>query len=285
MGMKHIVYICKKIWMTENIRAYYQEHKGVFEENFSLVLESFNMEAIHKMRTSTKRLRALFILIEFLSAGQFKAGKQLRKIRTLFKYAGRIREIQIEEQLVIEMQPLLGEDFPEYLEYLRSREHREISRFLAHLPSQAARGTILDDAALNNVLDGLEQDTLKKHAGAFIQRKTVKIGNNIARPASNKSIHVNRTHLKQLYYLYDILTGLSGDPLLLGLTNERLRAIEQYFGEWHDLVNSPVYMNAFFNTKKFRGEKKYSILKKAIADKRKLMRKEIVSSIYPEISS
>lgn len=61
--------------MAEIIKAYYLEHKIIFEENFKIVLDNFDVEAIHKMRTSTKRLRALFLLIEFLTENHFKAKK------------------------------------------------------------------------------------------------------------------------------------------------------------------------------------------------------------------
>lgn len=269
--------------MTETIRAYYSEHKAVFEEHFSMVLESFNMEAIHKMRTSTKRLRALFILMEFLSEKKFKARKQLKKIRTLFRYAGHIREIQIEQQLVLDLQEPMQQQYPEYMEYLRRREHREIARFLKHLPAHESRQKILDDETILAAFDALEQDGIRERAAQFLAFKEKRITKLISKPASNKRIHANRTHLKQLYYLYEILTDLTGSSTVLGLTNERIREIEQFFGDWHDLVNSPVYMNAFFKTNNFNDEKKYLELKRKIAEKRKAMRREIINSIYPEI--
>lgn len=269
--------------MTEQIRAYYGEHKAVFEENFHMVLESFNMEAIHKMRTSTKRLRALFILMEYLSDKKFKARKQLKKIRTLFRYSGHIREIQIEQQLVTDLEPVLGQTYPEYLEYLKQREHREIARFLKNLPAFDDRNSILDDEHINAAFDDLDKDGLDLRAAAFIKKKSDQVSAIIARPPNNKSIHTNRTHIKQLYYLYDILTGLTGSESIMGLSNERIREVEQFFGEWHDLVNSPVYMNAFFKTRGYKGDKKYALLKKKIAEKRKSMRSEIVGQIYPEI--
>ncbi len=269
--------------MTASIREYYSEHKAVFEENFNMVLESFNMEAIHKMRTSTKRLRALFILMEFLSAKKFKARKQLKNIRILFRYAGHIREIQIEQQLVLDLQEPLQQLYPEYIEYLRRREHREIARFLKHLPAHESRQKILDDETVLAAITALEQDGIRDRAAQFLMFKEQRIANLISKPASNKRIHTNRTHLKQLYYLYEILTDLTGGTLILGLTNERIREIEQFFGEWHDLVNSPVYMNAFFKTSNFNNEKKYLLLKKRIAGKRRAMRREIINAIYPEI--
>lgn len=271
--------------MTEQLRAYYQEYKSVFEDNFRIVLENFDVEAIHKMRTSTKRLRALFILMEFLSRKKFNAKKQLRKIRTLFKFTGKIREIQIEQMLVTSYQEILKEDYRVYMEYLKRREHREISRFLKHLPAQKERGMILDNEKILLAFDKMEKESTKKRAAKFVQSKEKKIGKIISAHPSNHTIHTNRTHLKQLYYLFEILTGLTGSNTIMGMNYFRIREIEQYLGEWHDLVNSPVYMNAFFKTKSYKGEKKYSTLKKQISQKRKEMRKEIINKIYPGINS
>jgi len=271
--------------MTKIIRAYYEQHKSVFEFNFLMVLDDFNIEAIHKMRTSTKRLRALFILIEFLSGKNFKAKKQLKKIRALFRFSGRIREIQIEQQLILEYQTQLDQDYSTYLEYLKQREHREIARFLKYLPSHTERESMLKDEKIKMAIDQLKMITIKKPAIDFVKIKENKIRELTSKSHSNHRIHSNRTHLKQLYYLFEILTHLIKAEKLLDMTNERIREIEQYFGEWHDLVNSPVYMNAFFKTKKFRGDKKYVALKKVIAGKRIKMRNEIIDCIYPELIS
>ncbi len=65
--------------MSELIKAYYLEHKAIFDEKFNQVLVGFSADAIHKMRTSTKRLRALFQLVQVLSGKKFKARNILKK--------------------------------------------------------------------------------------------------------------------------------------------------------------------------------------------------------------
>jgi CHAD domain-containing protein len=221
----------------------------------------------------------------FLSGDQFKAGKQLKKIRTLFGHAGRIREIQIEQLLIESMETELGIAFPEYLEYLQQREHREIARFLKHLPAYGKRTEILNDRKVNKAIGSLDPEKLEALASDFMRIKGNRIAGNISKPTSNKRIHSNRTHLKQLYYLFDILTALTGKELLLGLTHEQIRDIEQYLGEWHDLVNSPVYMRAFFKVRNYRGDKRYMALNKRIAARRKRMRQEIITTLFPLIKT
>jgi CHAD domain-containing protein len=271
--------------MAEIIQAYYEKYKAVFEENFSIVLDNFDLEAIHKMRTSTKRLRALFILVEYLTNGKFKAKKQLKKIRTLFKMAGLIREIQIEHLIVKDLQEDLNNEYDAYLNYLKYRERREIARFLKQLPADPGKLEILNDKKIKETFEKLKNEDLKSGTERFIADREKNIRKNASRTHSNERIHSNRTLLKQLYYLYELLTELSGRSEILGVSSIRLREIEQHFGDWHDLVNSQYYMNAFFKTKYYTGDKKYRELRKEISARRKKMRKEIINTYYVELRS
>jgi len=265
--------------MTEVIRDYYIEHKTVFEEKFSLVLESFDMEAIHKMRTTTKRLRGLFQLIEYLSTNKFKAKKQLRKIRVLFKYAGKIREIQIEQLIVWDFEKKLNTNYSEYLEYLLRREHLEIARFLKHLPEIDQRESILNHEEILAAIKSINTSKLEKKANKFINAKTKTLKGLIKKPSSNNTIHRSRTILKQLYYLYDVLIVLSKRKDILSLPVKSIRELEQKIGTWHDLVNSSIYLNAFSKTKYGKQSDKYELLKKSVKNERDGMRKDIVSEL------
>ncbi len=268
--------------MSELIKAYYQEHKAVFDEKFNRVLEGFNADAIHKMRTSTKRLRALFQLIQVLSGNKFKAKKQLKKVRGLFKYVGRIREIQIEQMLVWSYEEKLDSNYSDYVEYLLKRENREIVVFQKFLSTQKKKDILLDDEKIINSIESLNQVKLVKRAEKYLARQIARLSEIITQRPNNKRIHEVRTTLKQLYYLHDILTGILGRTKILSVTKTRLREIEQYLGNWHDLVNSPKYMNAWFRTKGVDRSEKYLAMKKQIQQDSNSMRMEITRNIYPE---
>lgn len=265
--------------MTEIIRDYYIEHKTIFDQKFRLVLDSFDMEAIHKMRTTTKRLRGLFQLIEYLSTRKFKAKKQLEKIRTLFKYAGKIREVQIEQMIVWEFENKLDENFSDYLEYLLRKEHIEIARFLKHLPEIDRRESILNHDEILEAIESINPSKLQKKSNKFINSKTKSLKKLISKPSSNNTIHRSRTILKQLYYLYDVLIALSDRKDIINLPVERIRELEQKIGAWHDLVNSPHYLNAFFRTKNGKKLEKYKLLRNSIKKERDIIRAEIVSEL------
>ncbi len=262
--------------MLQRLTNYYQEHKSVFEKNFQVVLAEFEVEAIHKMRTSTKRLRALLQLIEYLSPDKFKAKKQLKKIRQLFKYAGKIREIQIEMVTLTHYSEVLKIKFPEYLEYLKYRERKEIARFLRALPDIDKKGKILDDKYILEIIQNISDKKVGKNIPGFIELKKQTLLNLNKLKVTNSRIHENRTHIKQIYYLYDILTELTGQPEILKIKKEKMREIEQMIGSWHDLVNSGPLLKAFFKTKDFKKNDKYNILRKNLIADRKTKLKEII---------
>jgi len=262
--------------MNGQIQEYYLEHKLVFEEKFSIVLQNFDVDAIHKMRTTTKRLRGLFQLIQVLSEKKFKAKKQLRKIRNLFKYAGKIREIQIEQLLVYELEERLNRNFAEYREYLLIRENKEINLFLNTIPEFTEENQILNNEKILQAIESINPDTAKVKAQKFVDKKTRILKKLNSKVVSNTRIHQNRTILKQIYYLYDILLNLTGREVLMDVTKERMKEIEQLIGSWHDKLNSFFYLNAFFKTKNGRKTAKYKLLKTRIVEDRDIMRQEIV---------
>jgi len=269
--------------MEDLIKAYFVEHKAVFDEKFKIVLASFDEDAIHKMRTSTKRLRALFQLLGFISTNKYKSKKQLKKIRSLFKHAGRIREIQIEKLIASSYENTLDITLPEYQEYLKQCEHREIAKFLKSIPKFSERNTIIDDAYVIETITSCSGKKLSARVNKFILWKADQLKSLNAKPVSNERIHKNRTILKQLYYLFDILSQITEESEILNMTSDRMREIEQKIGNWHDLINSTYFLNNFSKTKNRIKIPAFKKLKHQILKDRNLQRKEIVKILKKEV--
>ena len=77
------------------------------ESALNLILEkapdSYTVETFHELRVEIKKLKALFELIAFCSK-KFKSRETFKPFRTIFKEAGKIRELQL-EQTILEEQP------------------------------------------------------------------------------------------------------------------------------------------------------------------------------------
>ncbi|MCD4664814.1 MAG: CHAD domain-containing protein [Bacteroidales bacterium] len=267
----------------EIVTKYYLEYITVFKENFIKVLYNFDPDAVHKMRTSTKRLRALFLLIQFLSSEKFKAKKQLKNIRRIFKLAGRIREIQVEQLLVYELEERMNQNFVEYNEYLLIKEHKSIAEFLKCLPDVERRSNVFNEELIFNIIKSIDSTDMKAKSKKFLLKKTAFITKLNRKKTSNDKIHKNRTVLKQIYYLYDILSNLTGNIKLLKLSKIELRELEQQIGNWHDRVNSFHFLTAFLKTKEGRIFAKYKLLKQQVVVDRDKMRSELLKVLRKEI--
>jgi len=174
------------------------------------------------------------------------------------------------------MEQKLDQNYMDYREYLLIREHREISKFIKSLPDPNRRKSIVNNDFILNTLKTLESTEIKVKSKKFLLKKSVFLKKLNSSKPSNTKIHKNRTIIKQVYYLYDVLTILANDFNFIGSSKTKLRELEQQIGTWHDKVNSFHYVNAFLKTKNGMNKTKYKLLKQQIIEERDGMRKEIV---------
>jgi CHAD domain-containing protein len=265
--------------MMEIIENYYREHKQVFNECLARIPLGYKVEDIHEMRTSIKRLRALFQLVEFLSDDKFSTKKYLKRGRRLFKSVGTLREIQVEEMLVYKYEEKLSRNFNEYSEYLFEKEHREIETLKKSF-GEIKGDRIFNDEDFFSAIKEIDKDSVEEKTQAFIKRKSNTLLKMNRKGKITKRVHKNRTILKQFYYLYDILTTLSDWHILLGMTRDEIREREQQIGEWHDRVNSLHYLKLFFTTYNYKPPEKYFNLKQFIFKERDEMKKAVVKHLF-----
>lgn len=73
------------------------------ENAITLILEKrqhyYTAETFHLLRVEIKKLNALFQLLKY-SSKKFKANKTIKPFKLIFKQAGKVRELQIEESLL-----------------------------------------------------------------------------------------------------------------------------------------------------------------------------------------
>ncbi len=263
----------------EIIENYYREHKQVFDECFARAPEGYKVEDIHNMRTSIKRLRALLQLVEFLSDNKFSTKKYLKRGRILFKAVGVLRELQVEEMLVYKYEEMLGLEFTEYSEYLFEKEHREIEKLKKGF-GNINGDKIFNDKKFVKALKSIDKETVQEKTQAFVKRKSNTLLKMNRKGKITKRVHENRTILKQIYYLYNILINLSDWHILLGMTRDEIRQKEQQIGDWHDKVNSLYYLDLFFMKHNYKPPENYFKLKRFIFKDRDEMKKEIVKHLF-----
>ena len=192
----------------------------------------FAVEGIHDLRVEIKKIRALFRFIEQLKPS-FESGPLLDKMRQLFRTAGKMRDIDIQQGII--QKEITRLDVSELINYLKHQELKgrpKLEKLCDDFDNHILMGNLKRmRAAMGNVsaaeLQAPMRSILEKHAHDLI-----KVANK-TRP-TNDDLHTIRKSSKSLRYELDIWQHCyGGSPKITSLRN-KLTTIFDHLGEWRD---------------------------------------------------
>ena len=177
----------------------------------------------HQLRVEIKKLRALFELINHC-APSFKQSKNFKPFRVLFRQAGKVREIQVEEGLLKKY--FTGNTLQVYrnsLKQLRLKErHQYFSLRTEELIAQLRKNF--------HVLRAFLPKVTKKKLNVYLEKQRKEI---IVKLRSKKlpqaELHELRKRLKT--FTYNSRLSSAGKQTETFFTKIRLTAL---LGQWHD---------------------------------------------------
>ena len=223
--------------MTDCILTYFHKHKSLIEENLRLCADPKDVEAVHNLRLSIKRLRVLGRLADELSEGAFDARGSMKKINKLFKRAGRLRDLQVLCALSTELPDKPLPELADFTSRLQDREKIQRDKFDLLLPSFT--GKSLDDFGLK--LATLLADVSDKQAlmgGTQLLTTFInEISDLFHARADEKRLHEIRTRLKDINYLNNIFDEQLHIEGHIHISVERLKESGELAGSWHDCLN------------------------------------------------
>ncbi len=203
-------------------------------KNFLRSVVDFEPESIHELRVGIKQIRAFFKLIEWLQPN-FKSKASYREVRKLFKAAGPLRDLQVQQTLAQTWQVQLHFDLSSYLVLLQNRE--VTARVAYYQTAQKFKIQQLKKTGrdIDNFFLSISRRAAKNRAQACVQNQLsqlLQLGE--APGAARKHLHALRILSKEMRYTLEFLTDCLPDlhypkPLLQGLKN-----VHQIIGQWHD---------------------------------------------------
>ncbi|HEX9653781.1 MAG TPA: CHAD domain-containing protein [bacterium] len=216
--------------------CFYEHHNSLHQKirrQFDLAATYFDVEGIHELRVEIKRLRAFFDLIEFINPN-FQARKGYKKIRILFRAAGPIRDVHVQQELVRACSKKLALDLSEYYNFLKQKE-------MALRPGFAASCRKFDFTIFETTADTIRV-FMQYLPAEFAQLKTQNQLHNLLQklsdlknpPEGNQvDFHQVRICLKAARYTLEVLQ-MCFQKGALDLLNAKLREMHQALGKWHD---------------------------------------------------
>jgi CHAD domain-containing protein len=219
--------------MLPPLKKSYERRRRDFKSHFALAAKLTSTDAIHEMRVDLKRLRTFFCLVEAINP-RFRAEEAFRPARRLFRAAGRVRNLHVLKAEALEASKAAALELSEYYNWLKEREAREARKFIracrrfnADFFACAWRSIVsaLDGPAASRIGTG----ALARLSGLIRELQEQKPGRSRVR-----RLHFLRTRAKGARYTLEVVQelGLAGDEH--SLLNDRLRAVHQPLGRWHD---------------------------------------------------
>lgn len=266
--------------MHKRLETYLAKQCSVFLATYDLTLSSFDHDAIHDLRVAIKRIRTVFMLLEQMFPDQFKTGKAEGDLRELFRLSGRMRDAQVQQQLVSAYAETLNSSFEEYLNYLKNAEEKAISKFTKRLKGyQAEKDLDAKQDRVVTLLASADCDALRKHIILLVNDLLNNVRNIQADAAHDEHLHEIRRKLKQCHYLLSIFKKDDVALLHLHATLETLDKANDLLGDWHDRLVAMETLEQFFKKhkkNKLRGENRYRLFSEKLAEERHLLHMKIL---------
>jgi CHAD domain-containing protein len=253
----------------ECLWTYYGNLQRIIEENYNLALKYTDEDGIHDMRVGIKRLRAYFNLIEWVNP-VFQAKETLKPIRRLFKAAGNIRDIHVQQGLVRKWMSELNLEMSEYYNFLKQKEMEERKRFVPTAKKFDLGIFLKNWSVIKNSLAFISTE--------YIQYKSEeRFGKQIEELIKFKDkenfieddYHAIRIQSKETRYTLEILQTCFSPKDNWTTLNEALRKVHQALGRWHDDDVALQYLDSFllmYSGKRFYNRSSYVKYKRNLSN-------------------
>jgi len=173
----------------ETVKAlvkYLEKRRSTTDSLLEMPNDKYTSGTFHKLRVEIKKLNALFELVNFC-AKDFKREKTFEPFKLIFRQAGKVRELQLEEAMLkkyLSNNPL--NNYRSYIKKLLLKEQSDFFLMVNKIPA----------ARLKNKYDRIVpflSEVDNKKANRYLEKKENSIkkllGQSILRKQQNKKIH------------------------------------------------------------------------------------------------
>ena len=224
--------------MQEHLLDYFQKQHHHLEHYLALCFDTPDDEVVHQLRVSIKRIRAIFLFTEQLAGSEnFNASLHYKPLRGLFRMAGAIRDVQVQQKLVAEYAASLNLPFNIYLQHLGGLEKSSISRFFMDIEQGKSPHNLHSIRHLiENTISSITKDEIKTKTIQLLADQCGELRMSLDDIPGNSQLHRMRTIIKQMRYIMSVIRksdpSASGFPISLASLTEA----EVLLGKWHDRI-------------------------------------------------
>ncbi|HVM89849.1 MAG TPA: CHAD domain-containing protein [Puia sp.] len=203
------------------LKKYIEKRYSLIDSFFSKPKQKFVAEDYHRLRVEIKKMNAAFKLISYC-AKKFNRKKYDKLYRDIFKQAGKIREMQMQESVLKKFK--LYKTLKGFILEGKQLQKAESAKFFALVKYRKATKLRRNKNQITSFLKQLNKDCIE---GFFIkQRKKINAvsGKKNLTPAE---IHKLRKLIKDFRYMWKLFFPERS-------TSSRIDFLTELIGKWHD---------------------------------------------------
>lgn len=215
---------------SKSLLALYDDYAESIITNLDGAIASSSPDAFHDLRVGVKRMRALFQLVAPIDR-DFPARDFSRDLRTLFRPAGAVRDLQVQLDLVTAVAAgSPGVDVRDYAAELLDREQQALVRFAMHAELFDRKHLDKFRRGVRRSLRSIGQDVARIIAEASLNGDLRAIsGWEAGRDLHELRIVAKRAH-HSLFMMRQAFPAFAPSGTLV----QRVDQLQKSLGTWHD---------------------------------------------------
>lgn len=229
----------------KSFEEYYHSHSDKITGHYELARKFFDVDGIHEMRVEIKKLRAFFNMVEWINP-DFQAKKNFKNISMLFKAAGKIRDIHVQQEMTRNRMTQSNLEVSEYYNHLKQQELQKRPKF-----SEAAKAFNIREfekrwSRINSALNILPENYIQyKTEERFYRLVDDLISYKGKTRFTATDYHKIRILSKETRYALEILQTCFPEIEHFDDLNLRIRDLHRALGKWHDDEVALLSLNDF----------------------------------------
>jgi len=221
--------------MQEHLQKYCNSCFKSLSSNFQHVSKNCSKLDIHVLRLNIKRIWALIDILEKHDP-TLRKKKSIKQIDKIFKYAGNLRDLQVEIQLLkaFKNKKLLGID--KLVDIFDRQKKKGKKQFQSQLDKVNSFEIILINQRLNEIIETIDNTEVRKKYHLHTHELQIRLNNAINGIIDKRSLHDIRTLIKNILYSIALLKKAKQRVFIDKPLIDHLNKTQQELGKWHDLM-------------------------------------------------
>ncbi|SVA56276.1 uncharacterized protein METZ01_LOCUS109130, partial [marine metagenome] len=218
--------------MQNGLGKHYSVQIWWFKTYFDHTMERQGVEDVHQLRVFIKRIRTVLSLTQIFSGEGFNKKPHFELFSPLFRKAGFLREIHVNEALLYEAGPGF---LPLYRDYLSESKDSATADLLAEGANFNFSAFEVLNKPLLERMNTLSDGQVAKQSAAYLTGKLNKVGALLNLLNDNQKVHKMRIHLQNVRAALRLMHDLNPSVEIEKLQSDT-ELLTDLIGRWHDVA-------------------------------------------------